>query len=265
MHRKRLARLMSLATQRRHFSGISHRAVRDSAYLTPSSLSINDEYRDLTVVCGEHVYSVHRVILCEQSTFFRAACKGQTFLEGRQRLITLRARSTDADDQDLGADDPDIIWFIMQYLYCDHLNDGSTVGKPAPTLRRLKVNAGVFATADKYGMPGLKALAHTNFDIIATEWCKAYISCAVEIAQEVQECWAGIIELVYLDSPSHLKELREVVFKVLACPRVRLLETEMVGAAVERVEGLTYDLVKFARLSVYPHRERHGCLCLGAE
>jgi hypothetical protein len=39
-------------------------------------LQRDEMYKDLTIRCSNHVYRVHRAVVCPQSEFFEKACKG---------------------------------------------------------------------------------------------------------------------------------------------------------------------------------------------
>ena len=43
-------------------------------------LNTDTKYSDLTIVCGERRFRVHKVIVCTQSEFFRAACEKGAFV-----------------------------------------------------------------------------------------------------------------------------------------------------------------------------------------
>ena len=41
-----------------------------------SSLLTSEKYSDLTIICGDRNFKVHRAVVCTQSKFFSLACDG---------------------------------------------------------------------------------------------------------------------------------------------------------------------------------------------
>ena len=218
------------------------------ASLTHQRLSMNDEYSNLTVVCGSLTFKVHKAVLCYQSSFSRAACQQDTFKEGQENLITLRAR-TGLGDADDGADDPDLVNVMMNSFYnmdLDYLLDGF--------FEWLLVYSRLFILADKYGIPGLQDLCHVGFD----DGMLTHASDLLCTGIEHRDFWTTTIKIVFTDAPHHLDELRDVAFDALACPHVRLLEDEVIRSAVDAIESLSCDLLLRAREEQRTGK-RHTC------
>jgi len=116
-----------------------HKQQRSVPYANPArSLFGNDEYADLTIVCGPLTFRVHKAIVCPRSAYFRSACRKGYFKvgiatctikraviprkltasqEGEEDLITLKASSTDSQVDNTGTDDPEAITHLIYYLY----------------------------------------------------------------------------------------------------------------------------------------------------
>jgi hypothetical protein len=41
-----------------------------------AALHGDEKYADLTVTCGDHIFKLHRAVICPQSPFFEKACSG---------------------------------------------------------------------------------------------------------------------------------------------------------------------------------------------
>ncbi|KAL8734282.1 MAG: hypothetical protein Q9181_003249 [Wetmoreana brouardii] len=68
------------------------------------------KYSDLSIICRDREFRVHRHILCTASKFFAAACDGN-FKEARDSRI------------DLSEDDPDALERMLKYLYTADYDD----------------------------------------------------------------------------------------------------------------------------------------------
>ncbi|KAL8948051.1 MAG: hypothetical protein Q9222_005732 [Ikaeria aurantiellina] len=75
-----------------------------------ASLLKDGKYSDLTIVCGERSFPVHRGIVCPASKFFAAACDGG-FKETQDSKISLPD------------DDPDAIYRMLKFLYTADYED----------------------------------------------------------------------------------------------------------------------------------------------
>ncbi|KAI9832042.1 MAG: hypothetical protein M1819_004586 [Sarea resinae] len=154
----------------------------------------DDKYTDLALICGPHVFKVHRNVICTQSSFFDIACLGQ-FKEASSREIALPE------------DDPVLIKKMISFLYHGEYSDGNGKEvwealqrhhyepdevKPFPwapsatqsaiaasdnyqssdkdatedTLQysSFLLDAQMFAIGDKYGIPMLKHCARLRFE-----------------------------------------------------------------------------------------------------
>ncbi|KAG9523008.1 hypothetical protein KCV07_g2639, partial [Aureobasidium melanogenum] len=155
-----------------------------------SNLHKSGAYSDLKIVCGSDTYNVHKNTICPQSSFFRAACRPDTFKEGQTGLITLRSnpgRKIDAQsspitpdefDWDLDVEDTKTVKAMIYYFYHhDYHTEPIFDFKKVPLgecLSRgpLARHARMYAMGEKYGVPGLKALALVKFSPAKTmAWC----------------------------------------------------------------------------------------------
>ncbi|VUC25003.1 unnamed protein product [Clonostachys rosea] len=116
-------------------------------------------YSDLTVICGDDKYLVHRAVICPRSTFFEAACR-HNFKEAITAEINLRD------------DDPTAVKIMMNHFYNLNYSDGSATTAETDTALpedensgfSLLVHAKVYSLAEKYGILSLKKLAVDKFE-----------------------------------------------------------------------------------------------------
>jgi hypothetical protein len=149
---------------------------------TISDLHKSGAYSDFKIVCGSDTYNVHKNIICPQSEFFRAACRPDTFQEGKTRVVTLPSnpgRDMDAlqaaikaneFDWDSDVEDTTAVKLMIHYFYHHdypsylptHAGHADlTADNVAKCV--LAVHSKMYAMGDKYQIPGLKALAARNF------------------------------------------------------------------------------------------------------
>ncbi|KAF2251310.1 hypothetical protein BU26DRAFT_280646 [Trematosphaeria pertusa] len=69
-----------------------------------ASMFESGKYSDLTIICGDKRYSVHRALLASRSTFFDGACRNP-FRESETGVI------------DLTEDDPEAVEHMVHYFY----------------------------------------------------------------------------------------------------------------------------------------------------
>ncbi|KAH0146209.1 hypothetical protein KCU67_g12324, partial [Aureobasidium melanogenum] len=92
-------------------------------------LHANGAYSDLKIVCGSDTYLVHKAIVCPQSDFFRAACRPDTFAEGKTGVINISASSgrpnafydqpfnAEEFDWDLDVETTESVKLMIHYFY----------------------------------------------------------------------------------------------------------------------------------------------------
>ncbi|KAG9850659.1 hypothetical protein KCU98_g4235, partial [Aureobasidium melanogenum] len=148
---------------------------------TIANLHESGAYSDLRIVCGSDTYKVYKNIICPQSSFFHAACRPDTFMEGQTGTITLpsnpgriiNAQSSlitpDEFDWDLDVEDTKSVRAMIHYFY--HHDYPTEPGSDPESVRLaehlskgpLVQHARMYAMGEKYGVPGLKALALRKF------------------------------------------------------------------------------------------------------
>ncbi|THX59129.1 hypothetical protein D6D06_02360 [Aureobasidium pullulans] len=165
-----------------------------------ANLQESSDYSDMIVTCGTDIYKVHKAIVCAQSEFFRLACRTRSdakgdFKEGKTGIVEIpRSHKVDnADaDWDMDAEDPKSVKLMIHYLYhMDYLEveTAKIKAEPASTvvLKDHNLSDGIlvnharmYAMGDKYGIPGLKALAKMKFEE-ATKYTYAGLVKAIRI------------------------------------------------------------------------------------
>ncbi|KAI5248857.1 hypothetical protein E4T43_01049 [Aureobasidium subglaciale] len=147
------------------------------------SLQENGAYSDLKITCGSDTFNVHKNIICPQSDFFRAACRPDTFQEGKAGVIDIPAgRGRQASsltqpitaeefDWDLDVETVDTVKHMVNYFYNHEYSLEAPTGdahydfSPANLARgRLATHAAMYAMGEKYGVPGLKDFAMDTFE-----------------------------------------------------------------------------------------------------
>ncbi|VUC32711.1 unnamed protein product [Clonostachys rosea] len=190
----------------------------------------NESYSDLTILCGGSQYKVHRALICPRSSFFEAACRNN-FKEAKTGEISLPD------------DDPVAVKMMIRYFYhLDYSPPGiktashqtpvqlSQASRPqaSATPTHLVLHAQVYALGEKYGIPGLKALAATKFK------------------NEVDQHWHSqdfllALKEVYSSTVDHDRSLRDIVVQAVSA-HLQLLETKDFQDAIKGLD-LPYDLL----------------------
>ncbi|KAK3701769.1 hypothetical protein LTR37_015289 [Vermiconidia calcicola] len=98
--------------------------------------------------------------------------------------------------------------------------------------RRLIMHAKVFAAGDKYGVQGLKDRAHYNFGSV------------LESANPLTAQIADAVRMVYVTTPEHVRDLRNVVCDALLKSSKNIAHAPEVEAAVRSIYNLAYALFK---------------------
>ncbi|KAJ5729076.1 uncharacterized protein N7483_003584 [Penicillium malachiteum] len=170
-----------------------------------SSLFLNEEYSDLTIICKSEVFPAHKNILCTGSAYFKAACGNPAFIES-QGII------------DIKESEPMLLKKVLSFLYTGDYDfaeerkahkeakeskgtkrsaDGDLIKAPATdklTEEEMKMMEAhpaylhyrVYAEADYFMVDDLKAKAGTYFE----ETTMAKRLPADTLLEMIEEIWA---------------------------------------------------------------------------
>lgn len=121
-------------------------------------------------MCGSDTYYVHKAIICPQSDWFTAACRPDTFKEGKTNIIDIPASAgrddstnplihSDDFDWDLDVETTTSVKRMIHYFYHhDYLEQWRSLSYWWRT-GLFAEHSRMYAMGDKYGIPGLKAVA----------------------------------------------------------------------------------------------------------
>ncbi|GKU07565.1 kelch 21 [Fusarium langsethiae] len=111
------------------------------------------EFTDFTFICEGGDIKVHKVIICSQSTVFRAACAGQ-FKESLSGTYNLMS------------DQPDMVQLMVDYLYTGDYSvdmDGPNEDDASCVSISLSTHAVMYSLGDKYDIEGLRNLSAKKY------------------------------------------------------------------------------------------------------
>lgn len=169
----------------------------------------DQKYSDLTIICGNEEFKVHRVLVCMRSPFFAAACDGN-FMESQTGIVTLKE------------DDLETVKRMISYFYTLDYDDfpnrssptiktshlGSTPPQqgsqfcspkmiferkfpPQPNKEILQAqiinNISVYSIAEKYGILELKLLARSKIVTLTNSSGEGYLPNFATILREILE------------------------------------------------------------------------------
>ncbi|KAF2841108.1 hypothetical protein M501DRAFT_905641, partial [Patellaria atrata CBS 101060] len=152
-------------------------------------LFASGEYSDLTVICENQEYKLHKNILCVQYDWFKKACDGD-FKESETNVIDLTKEDVD----------PRAVRAMLQYLYTRNYDTQcATTDVTAEPIEPAMFHVLVFAVGEKYLLPGLKALAKDKFENIvsSTSW--------------TEYDFPAVVTAIYDTTPASVKDLRTIV------------------------------------------------------
>lgn len=133
---------------------------------TAASRCLNDHrFSDFTIVCDGKQFNVHRCFIAAHSKWFDRACSGP-FKEASSQRVELH--------EDMLAAVECMINFFYTCDYDDSIQNATSTSEPMDKEpnNALQLNAWVYATADKYEVPTLKALALEKFTLAAVRSSK---------------------------------------------------------------------------------------------
>ncbi|CAD0040833.1 unnamed protein product [Aureobasidium pullulans] len=225
-------------------------ASKDQLVATIAKLHESGAYSDLKIVCGSETYNVHKAIICPQSTFFKAACRPNAFQEGRTGVIEIPATAgrnvafcqkpiiVENFDWDLDVETTTAVKLMIHYFYhhdffedrreysSTTLNLCSTENLTQGTLAE---HARMYAMGEKYGVPGLKALAVAKFLAVIPR-TNAGLTAAIMIA--------------YSTTPESDQGLRNAMIESLYCYRKAFVEVDEIQTVISKLPDLSYGLYR---------------------
>ncbi|KAK4551649.1 hypothetical protein LTR86_011023 [Recurvomyces mirabilis] len=220
---------------------------RVAADIALRELFTSGKYSDLTIICAERRFAVHKSIVCTRSPFFAKACEEgrwkvelQSYLlmlivdhqqEGVQNIINLEAEA--GDDLMTGNDDPKAVHCMFEFLYC---HTYATAADALPNDDFTKVDdtclhAKVYALGDKYGIPSLKEESLAKFrDVSKHSWR--------------EEGFIEAVRICFATTGDGDKGLRNIVVRILNDHVEELADKPEVEDVIRSIDGLAYDLWK---------------------
>ncbi|KAG9743628.1 hypothetical protein KCU73_g8357, partial [Aureobasidium melanogenum] len=221
---------------------------KDLLASTISSLHKSGAYSDFKIVCGPEVFDVHKAIVCPQSDFFRAACRTDTFKEGKTGIVTLSPNverdldamelppSADEFDWDLDVEGTITIKLMIDYFY-HHDYPSTPPAKDFEAVQRTVAkessfvkHARMYAMGEKYGVPGLKALALRKFKSLEGHSRVTYFELLLTVT------------IIFMRTPDTDRGLREEIADILYTYKVT--EEEVVDLYVKQHPDLVYMLYR---------------------
>ncbi|KAF5594762.1 speckle-type POZ [Fusarium pseudocircinatum] len=214
----------------------------------------SEMYSDLKIACGWDIHKVHKAIVCPRSTFFTAACNGN-FKEGLENMIHLpdddpvvvREMVYYLYNLDLVGYEfvPEDGNFVEEEL-SDTEYDGATIRRMewlghrfvgnrfvgnrrvkrlVPKLgvrigppKNLRLFAKVYAIGEKYGIPGLKAIALSKFETLAKAYAQTedFRLAAEEVYTSTIDQDRGMRDVVVKTVEENIALLNDAGFEALA-------------------------------------------------
>ncbi|KAI4748053.1 amino acid transporter [Aureobasidium sp. EXF-12298] len=209
-------------------------------------LHANGAYSDLKIVCGSDTYLVHKAIVCPQSDFFRAACRPDTFAEGRTGVINIPASSgrpnafydqpfnAEEFDWDLDVETTESVKIMIHYFYHHDYLERETAKLQFYSDKcrngMLAEHSRMYAMGEKYGVPGLKALAIAKVQKAFVRIHHAGLAAATIIA--------------YKSTPETDRGLRAAVLNALDCCRRLYDDNEELQQIIFRISEISYGLYR---------------------
>ncbi|THX70936.1 hypothetical protein D6D05_08435 [Aureobasidium pullulans] len=212
---------------------------------TIAKLHKSGAYSDFKIVCGQNTYNVHKAIICPQSAFFKAACRPDTFQEGRTGIIVIPATAgrdaayhekpvkVDDFDWDLDVETTTAVKLMIHYFYHHkYLEGDGEFNQPKydsnPSSRTLgqgilAEHSRMYAMGEKYGIPGLKALAVEKF------W---------RVIRKTNSGLTAAVMITYKGLPESDKRLRDKVVEALDAYRHDFAEMSDVQDVISEIPTL---------------------------
>ncbi|KAF5561716.1 speckle-type POZ [Fusarium napiforme] len=207
-------------------------------------------YADLEIACGGDVHKVHKAIVCPRSTFFTAACNGN-FEEGLDGMINLPdddpavvremifylynldlvgyefipedGNLIEEDLSDTEYDDETMRRWQRQHhsRFVGNRRVKGLVAKLGVRIgppKNLPLFAKVYAIGEKYGIPGLKAIALSKFETLAKAYANTndFRIAAEEVYTSTIDQDRGMRDVVVKTVEENVALLNDADFEALA-------------------------------------------------
>ncbi|KAK5727353.1 hypothetical protein LTR15_003247 [Elasticomyces elasticus] len=207
------------------------------------SMHKDSKYSDLTIKCGDQEWSVHKAIVCSQSSFFEKHCdKG--WMQGEEHVITLPE------------DDPHVVDAMIRYFYTFDYSDEHHV-KPdeSECTSPIVFDVLVHMIADKNEIPSLEKLAAIMFDQRAkNEWdTKPFADAATLIYTEAADRMNHLKNTILSVATEHADVLSELASETGRHFRSAVDTVPALGSALWR------GYIEHAKAGAVKQPRRYGC------
>ncbi|SMQ49240.1 unnamed protein product [Zymoseptoria tritici ST99CH_3D7] len=226
-----------------------------------ANLFKSGDFSDFTIKCGPYHFEVHKAVICAQSEFFKAACKTNSFKEGRENTITLDT----SDKDDPSCDDPEAIkqlvhfFYFLDYQVPSVFKPVEPIPKPGtgslPSLRvRKRPRTSIFSSTFKLAEPAGDGnmLAHAKIFAAAVKYLVSPLQtmAAAKFKTAVASnsssgLFAETITAVYATTSVDVRELRDIIEETLMENKSLLARTD-VETAIDNASGLSIALLRKA-------------------
>jgi len=171
-----------------------------------------DTFVDAVVVCGDHEFKVHRIVLSAHSNYFATELNGK-WKESDERKVTI----SDFD--------PSVVEAMLRFMYSFDYNN-------AYGTSTMVFDAQVYQIADKYGMEDLKTHSQEKFhNAITTGWSMDDFPLAISI--------------VYESTPEQDRGLRDLAVEVSLQNIDKLLDRDDFRGLLRTTADFAADLIPF--------------------
>ncbi|KAF1821440.1 uncharacterized protein K489DRAFT_381432 [Dissoconium aciculare CBS 342.82] len=211
-------------------------------------LYLTGEHSDMTIICCERKWRVHKCIMSASSGYFKRLCSSTHWKETKDGIITLEGVKDSDDQEDFTLDQPDMVEAMLQFIYTGSYRVKESaqgiqpkIGEaPMPTISHTRAtehdfssHARLFSIACKYDIPCLRdqAVAAYNASIIFTK-----VVLDTDLAKAI---------LIAFGTGSDAEcQMRDCVFNTLVSRVRSAMKSNIVVAAIEKSDGVALRLVK---------------------